>query len=286
MLHQAIFRPWHTAASSVYLAITVSLTLSLSSFTRLTAADAVSVSISATPHAQYSSSIGVLGCKINTNRVAYWPMAVDCNSLCVKLSYGDRSVHLLRIDQSGGAYDVSYDAWNYLQTGKSATEDPIAGGGVAMTYENASMSDCSSLIKTGGGGLPLSAPNSMDFLFSCLDVDESADDQTTWVGKKHALFNIDDSLCSLGYDEKCTLDWESGANQPTCPHTLGLQTELTSDPVYDIEYPTGQKVLASTGQAVSSAGTPSTTAASRAAKAQQLLQIVVPAALLAVGMRI
>ncbi|KAH0006683.1 hypothetical protein KCU78_g12180, partial [Aureobasidium melanogenum] len=32
--------------------------------------------ISATPHVEYSSSIGVLGCKINTNRVAYWPMSV------------------------------------------------------------------------------------------------------------------------------------------------------------------------------------------------------------------
>ena len=33
-------------------------------------------SISVTPHQQYSSSVGVLGCKINTNRVAckqYWP---------------------------------------------------------------------------------------------------------------------------------------------------------------------------------------------------------------------
>lgn len=278
MIHHAIFIPWHMATSSLSLSLAAVLSLLLSFVT------ADSVSISATPHAQYSSSIGVLGCKINTNRVAYWPMAVDCNSICVKLTYGSRSVHLLRIDQSGGAYDVSYDAWNYLQTGKSATEDPIAGGGVAMTYENASVSDCSSLIKTSGGGLPLSAANSMDFLFSCLDVDD--DDTTTWVGENYALFNIDDSLCSLGYDEKCTLDWESGANQPTCPHTLGLQTALTSDPVYDIEYPTGQKVLASTGEAVSSAGTPSTTATSMAARAQWLLKIVVPAALLAVGVGI
>ncbi|KAF3765787.1 hypothetical protein M406DRAFT_351158 [Cryphonectria parasitica EP155] len=209
--------------------------------TLISPASADGVAISATPHAQYSSSIGVLGCKINTNRVAYWPMAVDCTNICVKLSYGSRSVHLLRIDQSGGAYDVSYDAWNYLQTGKSATADPIAGGGVAMTYENASASDCSSLIKTDG--LPLSAPNSMDFLFSCLA------DQSSWVAQNYALYNIDDAICSLGYDEKCSLDWESGANQPTCPHTLGLQTSLTSDPVYDIEYPTGQKVLASTGEA-------------------------------------
>lgn len=211
-------------------------------------ATADSIGISVTPHASYSSSIGVLGCKINTNRVAYWPMSVDCTNICVKLSYGSRSVHLLRIDQSGGAYDVSYDAWNYLQTGKSATQDPIAGGGVAMTYENASASECSSLINTDG--LPLSAANSMNYLFSCLE------DENSWVGQNYVLFNIDDTICTVGYDEKCTLDWKAGANQASCSHVLGLQAELTSDPVYNIEYPSGQKVLASTGQAVSSATKP------------------------------
>lgn len=229
-----------------FLVATVLLSF-LSLFARPATAD--SVSISATPHASYSSSIGVLGCKINTNRVAYWPMAVDCDSLCVKLSYGSRSVHLLRVDQSGGAYDVSYDAWNYLQTGKSAKDDPIAGGGVAMTYENASMSECKSLLRSSAGGkLPLSAANSMNFVASCLEQEGS------WVGDNYVLFNILDPICSMGYDEKCDLDWDAGENQATCDHTLGLQTELTSDPVYNIEYPTGQEVLASTGEAVDSAG--------------------------------
>ena len=35
--------------------------------------------ISITPHDSYSSSVGVLGCKINTDRVAYWPGAVSCD---------------------------------------------------------------------------------------------------------------------------------------------------------------------------------------------------------------
>lgn len=200
--------------------------------------------ISATPHDSYSSSVGVLGCKVNTNRVAYWPMAVDCNNICVKVTYSSRSLHLLRIDQSGGAYDISYDAWNYLQTGKSATKDPIAGGGVSMTYENASASDCQDLINTDG--LPLSAPNSMNFLSSCLEESDS------WVGQNHVLYNIADAICSLGYNEKCSLDWAAGDNQPTCTHQLGSQATLTSDPVYNIRYPTGQKVLASTGEAVDS----------------------------------
>jgi hypothetical protein len=68
---------------------------------------AAAIGVWTTPHDKYSSSVGVLGCKINTNRVAYWPGSVDCNNICVKLSYNGRSVNLLRIDQSGGAYDVS-----------------------------------------------------------------------------------------------------------------------------------------------------------------------------------
>ncbi|KUI53383.1 hypothetical protein VP1G_00693 [Cytospora mali] len=221
-----------------------SLSLALGLVTRCSIASADGTGAWVTPHDSYSSSVGVLGCKINTNRVAYWPFAVDCNNICVELSYGDRSVHLLRIDQSGGAYDVSYDAWNYLQTGKSATKDPIAGGAVAMTYENASASDCKDLIHTDG--LPLSAANSMNYLASCLEETDS------WVGQNYVLFNIDDSVCSLGYDEKCTLDWAAGQNQATCAHTLGSQAELTKDPVYNIQYPTGKKVLASTGTAAKS----------------------------------
>ena len=60
-------------------------------------------SISITPHDAYSSSIGVLGCKINTNRVAYWPSFPSCDNMCVRVSSNGRSVHLLKIDQSGGA---------------------------------------------------------------------------------------------------------------------------------------------------------------------------------------
>ncbi|KAH7110030.1 hypothetical protein B0J13DRAFT_462591, partial [Dactylonectria estremocensis] len=49
------------------------------------------------PHEQYSSSVGVLGCKINTNRVAYWPRPVSCDDICVQITYEDREVYLLRI---------------------------------------------------------------------------------------------------------------------------------------------------------------------------------------------
>ena len=188
-----------------------------------------------TPHDSYSSSVGVLGCKIDINRVAYWPMSVDCNNICVSLSYKGRSVYLLRVDQSGGAYDVSYDAWNYLITGYSATEDPISGGATAMDYENVDPSRCADLIQADG--LPLSAANSMDFLSSCLDQSDS------WVANNYVLYNILDPVCLFGCDEECTLDL-STSNQPQCPDTLGVDVPLTTDPVYNIRYPTGEEVQA------------------------------------------
>ncbi|GAP84065.1 hypothetical protein SAMD00023353_0601610 [Rosellinia necatrix] len=198
----------------------------------------------ATPHDSYSSSVGVLGCKVNTDRVAYWPGSVDCNNVCLSLSYGDRSVKLLRIDTSQGAHDVSYDAWNYLITGYSATKKPTAGGAVAMEFKYLDPSDCSDLIHTDGHKLPLSASNSINFLAYCLGQPDS------WVAKNHVLYNIQDSICSWGHDETCNLDWPN-ANQPTCSHILGDPVALTTEPVYNIRYPSGEKVIASSGEVVS-----------------------------------
>ena len=202
-----------------------------------------------TPHDSYSSSVGVLGCKIDVNRVAYWPMSVDCNNICVSLSYRGRSVYLLRVDQSGGAYDVSYDAWNYLITGYSATSKPTAGGATAMEYENVDASKCADLIQTDGHKLPLSAANSMNFLASCLSQSNS------WVAKNYVLYNILDSICSWGYDEECSLDL-SVSNQPKCRHTLGAPVTLSNAPVYNIEYPSGKSVVA--GKTAQSGQTPAT----------------------------
>ncbi|KAM3506075.1 hypothetical protein MY10362_002574 [Beauveria mimosiformis] len=191
----------------------------------------------ATPHDSYSSSIGVLGCKINTDRVAYWPDTVTCDNICVSLSHEDRQLYLLRIDQSGGAHDISYDAWNYLVTGQSATEKPTAGGAIEMTAQAADPSQCRDLIRTEGGQLPLSAANSMNYLADCLGKPGS------WVAKNHGLWNILDPLCTLGHDEQCKLDWPA-QNQATCPHQLGMPGALTGAPVYNIRYPSGEKVLA------------------------------------------
>jgi hypothetical protein len=124
--------------------------------------------ISATPHVEYSLSVGVLGCKINTNRVAYWPVSVGCENMSVKVSHRGRSLHLLHVDQSGGAYDMSYDAWNTLVTGKNATVDPTLGGGVDMEYESIDMDECSHLLHDSDGKLTFSAANSMNFIASCI----------------------------------------------------------------------------------------------------------------------
>ncbi|APA13387.1 hypothetical protein sscle_11g081570 [Sclerotinia sclerotiorum 1980 UF-70] len=207
----------------------------------IAATSAVSVSesfISVTPHQQFSSSIGVLGCMIDTNRVAYWPSSPDCGAtMCVRVSYNSRSVNLLHIDRSGGAYDISYDAWNYLYTGKSATQDPQYGGGIAATYTILPISECTNLITSPDKKLPLTAANSMDYVANCLV------QNTSWVASNYGLWNIATSACTYGIDEECILNL-TVSNQPTCPHQLGLQVPLTTLPVFDIEYGTGKKILA------------------------------------------
>jgi hypothetical protein len=197
---------------------------------------ATAYQISGTPHDSFSSSVGVLGCHIDTNRVAYFAQPVDCNNICVRVSANGRSVNLLRIDQSGGAYDMSYDAWNYLVTGQSATVNPVAGGGVAMDVEDVDIGECFGLLQTAGSRLPLSAPSSMSFLSDCIA-------QNSWVGNNAVLYNIQDAQCRYGIDETCDIpNFAAGSNQPTCPHQLGVSPLLHSPPVCDIKYPTGQTV--------------------------------------------
>jgi len=212
-----------------------SILFSLLSLTPLVAASSGTAWV--TPHESYSSSVGVLGCKVNTDRIAYWPNSIDCTNLCVELSYQGRTVHLLRIDRSEGAHDVSYDAWNYLYTGYSATEKPAAGGATAMEYKDVDISHCADLIYTDDGKMPFSAANSMNFIASCLDQTES------WVGNNYVLYNILDPICLWGNDERCDLDWPA-ANQAACPHPLGTPSVLEDTPVWNVQYPTGKRVKA------------------------------------------
>ncbi|CAM1509402.1 Fc.00g031410.m01.CDS01 [Cosmosporella sp. VM-42] len=189
-----------------------------------------------TPHEQYSSSVGVLGCKINTNRVAYWPSSVGCDNICVKVSYGGRSLYLLKIDQSGGAYDISYDAWNQLAFGVSATVEPHQGGGISMTIEDVAASNCASMLDNGSGKVPLCAANSMNYVASCLNQPNS------YVAKNYKLYNIMDPVCHWGKDEVCSLNL-SVSNQPSCPSGLGNNSPLNL-PVWNVQYGTGKLVAA------------------------------------------
>ncbi|KFA69572.1 hypothetical protein S40285_09196 [Stachybotrys chlorohalonatus IBT 40285] len=182
-----------------------------------------------TPHDMFSLSIGVPGCKINTNRVAYWPMSVDCDNICVNLSYQGRNLNLLKIDTSAGAFDISYDAWNYLGFGFSATESPRMGGGLPMNYEFVPASECADLLDDGR--LPLLAANSMSYLASCLS------EPSSWVSQNYKLFNIVDPVCHWGVDEECVVNLAI-SNQPACPSGLGLNAALDL-PVINIAYGTG-----------------------------------------------
>ncbi|KAL6871949.1 hypothetical protein J3F83DRAFT_713825 [Trichoderma novae-zelandiae] len=216
--------------------------LSLTNIVGLLAAAATSTSasvlpragtVSITPHEQYSSSVGVLGCLINTNRVAYWPGSVDCNNICIELKYQGRAVHVLKIDQSGGANDISYDAWNQLLAGKSATESPRTGGGFNVEWAYVGMDKCSGLLHNGK--LPFSAANSMNFITSCLSQPSS------WVAKNHELINIVDPVCHYGYNEVCKLNL-AVSNQPSCPHQLGDPHQGTGLSVTNIQYGTGKPI--------------------------------------------
>lgn len=82
-----------------------------------------------TPHEQYGSSIGVLGCKIDTNRVACWPQS-----------------------------------FAYLSTGFSVTERPTTGGAITVDIENVPADNCRHLVRSSG--LAFSGPSSMNFTSS------------------------------------------------------------------------------------------------------------------------
>ncbi|KAI4867278.1 hypothetical protein F4820DRAFT_214303 [Hypoxylon rubiginosum] len=221
-----------TSAAAVSATALPSSFSSSSSSAAAAPAKRASGSISVTPHDKFASSLGVLGCKINTNRVAYWPEARGCDDLCVKVSANGRSVNLLVIDHSGGAHDISYDAWNYLVTGRSATDDPTQGGGIPATWEDVPMSECADLITEPTGRLAFSAPTGMNTVGSCLG--------NAWFAENYVLYNIYTSQCTFGYDEVCTLE----GNLPQCGHTLGETAVLTTQPVYNIDYGTGKLSLA------------------------------------------
>lgn len=189
-----------------------------------------------TPHSQFSSSIGVLGCKVDTNRIAYWPYWPDCTNMCIKLTFGSRSKTILHIDASGGAHDISFDAFQYLAFNSSATASPAilnANAGVNMDYKIVDMSECSDIIKSDTGKLSFLAvsPNQ---IVSCQDQNGS------WVADNFEVRNIANSQCQYGVDEVCTFDDTTGTS--TCPSGVGTKGTVAlspAQPVIDYIAPCG-----------------------------------------------
>lgn len=185
-------------------------------------------SVSVTPHAQFSSSVGVLGCLIDTNRVAYFPSSPSCSKPCLRLKAkdDDRELTVLHIDSSAGAHDISYDAWNYLKTGSSARDDPTEGGGIDVEVEELSLDDedCKALLKETDGKIPVMA-KSPQWGMECPDDVE--------------FRNIGTSTCTSGTDEVCDVSGET----VDCPSgDSGAAAELEGMTVEDIEYGTGKLV--------------------------------------------
>ncbi|EXK25916.1 hypothetical protein FOMG_17484 [Fusarium oxysporum f. sp. melonis 26406] len=119
-----------------------------------------------------------------------------------KYSHEGRHVYLLNIDSSGGAHDISHDAWNFLKVGRSASEDPEQGGGIPMSYNYVHASNCNDLLDNGK--LPISAANLMGYVESCLKELE---------------------ICKYGVDGKCHLN-PAVSNLPECPGGLESTKKL------------------------------------------------------------
>lgn len=191
-----------------------------------------------TPHSQFSSSIGVVGCKVDTNRIAYWPYWPDCTNMCVKLTFGSRSKTILHIDTSGEAHDISFDAFQYLAFDSSATASPAilnAAAGVNMDYEVVDMSECADIITSETGKLSFIAtsPNQVN---KCLTESDS------WLAQNYELRNIGSSTCQYGVDEVCTLDDATGT--ASCPSGGAGATKTLDMPVIDYIAPCGVKATA------------------------------------------
>jgi hypothetical protein len=58
---------------------------------------AAASAVGATPRVEYSSSVGVLGCKINIDLVAYWPKPVERDRFCAKLTTDKGNLNVLQL---------------------------------------------------------------------------------------------------------------------------------------------------------------------------------------------
>lgn len=199
----------------------------------------------ATPHSQFSSSIGVLGCKVNTNRIAYWPVWPDCTNMCLQLRFGPRTRTVLHIDTSGGAHDISFDTFQYLVFGSSATATPAildAEAGAPIDYAVVDMAQCADIITSDTGKLAFIAnsPNQVD---SC-----RAAAPTSWLAQHYELRNVLSSTCQYGIDEVCTLDDTTGT--ASCPSGDASSADVLDEPVIDYIAPCGVRATSGAAEPV------------------------------------
>ncbi|KAF2148222.1 hypothetical protein K461DRAFT_282639 [Myriangium duriaei CBS 260.36] len=178
-----------------------------------------------TPHVQYASSMGVLGCKINTNRVGYLPMWPGCDNLCYKIHNPatGNSVNILHVDSSAAAYDISADAFNYLVTGQGAKGNAVDPNPTTMEYSVVSMDQCYDIINGNTTKLPILAKNP-DAVSNCI-----ANEPKSWLANHYALYNLANSCCSYGEDVPCEFpDLTELSIPPTCGSSiLGVLTPCT-----------------------------------------------------------
>lgn len=169
---------------------------------------APAISVSITPRDTYQTDVGVPACKINTNLVAYGQGPVDCNNICVEVSYQGRVLNLLNIGTPGGTYGVSYDAWNYLGYGMSAFMQPQPSAALQMNWKVVPNSSC--FRNMVGGKLPLGPGAGSGLAQWCMQ-----NQPNSFIATTHQIWNLSDT-CTTGHDEPCDLPW--GTNSPSCPH--------------------------------------------------------------------
>lgn len=170
---------------------------------------ATSGTIALDSHVEYSSSMGVIGCLINTNRVAYFPTTPPCSNPCIKLTAPNgNTINVLHIDQSGGSYDISMDAYKTLKYGadwKSMNALPEAKWD-GVTYEYVFMDQCADILPQGT--LPVLAKSPNKYV-SCA----ASEPQSFWATHTQ-FYDVDDARCLRGVMQTCEMVPPN--NTPTC----------------------------------------------------------------------
>ncbi|KAG9202703.1 hypothetical protein G6514_003955 [Epicoccum nigrum] len=170
---------------------------------------ATSGTIALDSHVEYSSSMGVIGCLVNTNRIAYFPMTPPCSNPCIKLTAPNgKSINVLHIDQSGGSYDISMDAYKTLKYGAgwaSINALPEAKWD-GVKYEYVPMDQCKDILPEGKLPVLAKSPNKY--------VECAASEPQSFWAKNTQFYDIDDTRCLRGVMQKCEMVPPN--NTPTC----------------------------------------------------------------------